>query len=157
MKDEKTMRELIAELIDLMNKNDLAELEVEEEGSRIRLRKAEGITERPVIISAPVAPAEAPSGQPAPAAGRESSPTDLDLITVKSPMVGTFYRASSPDADVFVDAGDPVTEDAVVCIIEAMKVMNEIKAECDGSVKDILVADGEPVEYGQPLFLVEPA
>jgi len=157
MKDEKTMRELIAELIDLMNKNDLVELEVEEEGSRIRLRKAEGTIERPVIISAPAAPAEATSGQLAPAAGRESSPADPDLITVKSPMVGTFYRAPSPDADVFVDTGDPVTEDAVVCIIEAMKVMNEIKAECDGSVKDILVADGEPVEYGQPLFLVEPA
>jgi len=157
MKDEKTMRELIAELIDLMNKNDLAELEVEEEGSRIRLRKAEGSTERPVIISASAAPSEAPAEQPRPAAKPENSPPAQNLITIKSPMVGTFYRAPSPDADPFVDTGDAVTEDAVVCIIEAMKVMNEIKAECKGSMKEILVADGEPVEYGQPLFLVEPA
>ena len=149
--DEKETKDLLAELIELMNKNDLAELEIEEEGCRIRLRKAERPDDRPVIISAPVA-----SGQ---AAGPQASeqPSAHDFAEIKSPMVGTFYRAPSPDADPFVDTADGINEDSIVCVIEAMKVMNEIKAECAGAIKEILVADGEPVEYGQPLFLVEPA
>jgi acetyl-CoA carboxylase biotin carboxyl carrier protein len=147
--DEKETKDLLAELIELMNKNDLAELEIEEEGCRIRLRKAERPADRPVIISAPVA-----SGQ---ATGPQASeqPPAHDFAEIKSPMVGTFYRAPSPDADALVDTADAVTEESVVCIIEAMKVMNEIKAECVGVIKEILVADGEPVEYGQPLFLVD--
>ena len=155
--DERETKDLLAELIELMNKNDLAELEIEEEGRRIRLRKAERPPDRPVIISAPVASGEVLGQQPAhaPQAG-EQAPAH-DLAEIKSPMVGTFYRAASPDADPFVDTADAITEESVVCIIEAMKVMNEIKAERAGAIKEILVADGEPVEYGQPLFLIEPA
>jgi len=156
MDDEKTTRELLAELIELMNKNDLAELEIEEEGCRIRLRKAEASADRPVIISS-TTPAETRAPHPSPAADANQPTSERDLVTIKSPMVGTFYRAPSPDADAFAEAGDPVTEETIVCIIEAMKVMNEIKAECEGAIREILVANGEPVEYGQPLFLVEPA
>jgi len=156
MNDDKKIREFLAELIDLMNQNELAELEVEDKGSRIRLRKAEKKPEPPVIISAP-GPARESSAEPVPPAQQgEQAPPD-NLLTIRSPMVGTFYRAPSPDAEPFVEPGDTVTEETVVCIIEAMKVMNEIKSECDGRIKEILVVNGEPVEYGQPLFLVEPA
>jgi acetyl-CoA carboxylase biotin carboxyl carrier protein len=157
MNDEKKIKRLLAELIELMNQNDLTELEVEEKGTRIRLRKGEGKPEGPVIISAPAPPAEAPAERPAAAAPEGGQAPADRLITVRSPMVGTFYRASSPDSDPFIETGDVVTEESVVCIIEAMKVMNEIKAECQGTIKEILVANGEPVEYGQPLYLVEPS
>ncbi|NQT20091.1 MAG: acetyl-CoA carboxylase biotin carboxyl carrier protein [Planctomycetes bacterium] len=155
--DQKETKDLLAELIELMNKNDLAELEIEEEGCRIRLRKAEKAADRPVIISAPAASAEAPAQQPAPAPQQGNQAPDHNLVEITSPMVGTFYRSPGPDADAFVDTADTISEESVVCIIEAMKVMNEIKAERAGTVKEILVADGEPVEYGQPLFLIEPA
>ena len=157
MDDETRTRKLLDELIKLMNENDLAELEIEEEGCRIRLRKTESRPEQPVIISTPAPPAEAPAEQPPAKAAHGEQPGAQNDVAIKSPMVGTFYRAPSPDADPFADTGDSVTEESVVCIIEAMKVMNEIKAECEGTIKELLVSDGEPVEYGQPLFLVEPA
>ena len=155
MDDDRRTKRIITELIELMNQNDLAELEIEEEGCRIRLRKAESKVERPVVYSAGAAPmtAQATAEHVAAAAAQHREAA----MTVKSPMVGTFYRAPSPDSDPFVEAGDNIAEESVICIIEAMKVMNEIKAECRGTIKDILVANGEPVEYGQPLFLVEPA
>jgi acetyl-CoA carboxylase biotin carboxyl carrier protein len=156
MKDEMKTRKLLSELIGLMNENDLAELEIEEEGTRVRLRKTEAAPEQPVFVSAPQQSTEAPAPHPGGAVASQPAQAG-NLQTVESPMVGTFYRASSPDADFFVETGDQVTEDTVVCIIEAMKVMNEIKAECEGTVKEILVSNGEPVEYGQPLFLIEPA
>jgi len=160
MYEDKQTRKFLTELIELMNQNDLAELEIEEEGCRVRLRKAEARQpERPMIIS--TSQAGPPGGphfaEPAAAAPQPVVSTHENLITIKSPMVGTFYRAPSPDADPFVETNDAVNEETVVAIIEAMKVMNEIKAECRGTVKDILVANGEPVEYGQPLFLLEPA
>ena len=150
MDDDKRTKKIIAELIELMNQNDLAELEIEEDGCRIRLRKAEGRGERAVVYSGGGAGGAAEHVAAAAGEHRETQ------VTIKSPMVGTFYRAPSPDSDPFVEAGDSVTEDNVCCIIEAMKVMNEIKAECRGTIKDILVGNGEPVEYGQPLFLMEP-
>jgi len=155
MSDDSKTKQKLAELIELMNKNDLAELEVEEEGNRIRLRKME--TQQTVYVQGPAAhPAvNAPAGEPQ--AGAQAQAATDNLITIKSPMVGTLYRAPSPDSDPFVEKGDPISEESVVCIIEAMKVMNEIKAECKGVIKDILVGNGEAVEYGQPLFLVEPA
>jgi len=154
MDDDKKTRKWLSELIELMKANDLVELEVEDEGGRIRLRKAEGRIERPVVYSGPLpGQAAGPAEQAAPvAAGHREN-----MITIKSPMVGTFYRAPSPDADPFVEPNDAIEDESVICIIEAMKVYNEIKAECKGVVKDILVANGEPVEYGQPLFIVEPA
>jgi len=153
MDDEKKTKRLLNELIELMNANDLAELEVEDEGCRIRLRKAEGRVERPVVYSGGLPVQGGGVAEHAAAAGERRE----NVVTIKSPMVGTFYRAPSPDADAFVEVNDSINEDAVICIIEAMKVMNEIKAECKGTIKDILVANGEPVEYGQPLFIVEPA
>jgi len=155
MDDEKKTRKLLNELIELMKANDLVELEVEDEGCRIRLRKAEGRIERPIVYSTGMAgQAAGAMEQMVPAAGaghREN------VFTIKSPMVGTFYRAASPDSDSFVEPNDAIEDETVICIIEAMKVYNEIKAECKGVIKDILVANGEPVEYGQPLFIIEPA
>jgi len=155
MSDDSKTKKMLTELIDLMNKNDLAELEVEQEGSRIRLRKTEA--QQTVYMPGPAAHPvpQATAGEPHAAA--QARADNENLITIKSPMVGTLYRAPSPDADHFVEKGDPINDETVVCIIEAMKVMNEIKAECKGTIKDILVGNGEAVEYGQPLFLVEPS
>ena len=139
----------LKELISLMNENDLAEVEIEEEGKKVRLRKTE------IKLAAPMAaPAHAPSAS-APAHPAPQRPKDCVEIT--APMVGTFYRASAPDADPYVKIGDTVDVDTVICIIEAMKVMNEIKAEVRGEIVDILVENGDVIEFGQPLFLVKPA
>lgn len=134
-------------VVKLMESSELHELEIELEGKRVRIvRGAPGH----VVATAPVAAAApAPS---APEAAPEEEPKRGDEIL--SPMVGTFYRAPSPDASPFVEVGDRVGRESVVCIVEAMKVMNEIKAEVEGEVLEILVQNGEPVEYGQPLFLV---
>jgi acetyl-CoA carboxylase biotin carboxyl carrier protein len=142
----KDLRRLLA----LMTENDLDEIEVEEGGRRVRLRKkgARAASAPQESAAAPPAPAAAP---PPP---RKGGPRE-EANTINSPMVGTFYRSSSPDAEPFVEVGSLVGPDSVVCIIEAMKVMNEIKAETEGRIVEILVANGEAVEYGQPLFAVE--
>jgi len=138
----------IREIISIMNENDLAEVEIEEEGRKVRLRKTEvKVTSVPM---APARPAEQVPAQP-PEPARER-PKDCEEIT--SPMVGTFYRAGSPDADPYVKIGDTVEPESVICIIEAMKVMNEIKAEMHGLIVDILVENGDVIEFGQPLFLI---
>ena len=144
-----------------MKKNALSEFEMEKEGFKIKLRRAsrEGKSDEvqvqhylpPVAPVAPVAPA--PSGVPA----VESAPEPSTDPEIKSPMIGTFYRKPSPESESYVDVGDTVTADSVVCIIEAMKVMNEVKAEMSGVVTEILVEDGRPVEVGQALFLVRSA
>jgi acetyl-CoA carboxylase biotin carboxyl carrier protein len=149
-------------LIKLMTDNGLHELELEEEGKRIHLRRGE---ERAHAVHAPViahAPAPAFSMPSAPAASAaapapagKASDLPPGVKVVKSPMVGTFYRSPSPDAAAFVDVGDKVQEDTVLCIIEAMKVMNEIKAEVKGEIVKVLAANGEAVEYGEPLFHVK--
>ena len=141
----------IKEIIALMNDNDLAEVELEEEGRKVRLRKTE-VKAAPPIISVEAKPAA--QGAPASNAPRTERPKDCKEVT--SPMVGTFYRASAPDADPYVKVGDTVEAETVICIIEAMKVMNEIKAETHGQIVDILVENGDVIEYGQPLFLVRP-
>jgi acetyl-CoA carboxylase biotin carboxyl carrier protein len=154
----------IKQIIELMKENELSEFELAEEGFRITVRRpyAGGA---PQIMMAPSAapyypapapaPAAAPAGQAAPAAGgADAVPTNW--IEIKSPMVGTFYRAASPEAPPYSSVGDAITAESVVCIIEAMKVMNEIKAEVKGTIKKILVENATAVEYGQPLFLVEP-
>ncbi len=135
----------IKSLVELMNENALSEVELEEEGMKVRLRK--------FGAGPPVAPVS-PQGTPAPAA----APAKPDPVAppkgpvIPSPMVGTFYRAAAPEAKPFVDVGAAVGKDTVVCIIEAMKVMNEIKAECQGTIEEILVQNGQAVEFGQPLF-----
>ncbi|MCZ6796199.1 MAG: acetyl-CoA carboxylase biotin carboxyl carrier protein [Planctomycetota bacterium] len=144
-------------ILDLMQRNDLAELEIESDGQRLRLRRSEPpiAGERVVFhgeasaVPPPFLPQAADSAEPPPAE------TDDSLHPVISPLVGTFYRAPSPEADPFVEEGDKVEEETVLCIIEAMKVMNEIRASASGVVREILVKNGEPVEFGQPLFRLE--
>ncbi|PIQ82104.1 MAG: acetyl-CoA carboxylase, biotin carboxyl carrier protein [Candidatus Omnitrophica bacterium CG11_big_fil_rev_8_21_14_0_20_64_10] len=142
----------LKELIALMNENDLGEIEVEREGTRIVLRKRGGrggVTVETVPAPVPVAPQPA---APAPAPV-EPVPSGVE---VKSPMVGTFYRAPAPDAAPFVEVGQTVRVGQVLCIIEAMKLMNEIKCETSGKIIKILVENAHPVEFGQPLFVIEP-
>jgi acetyl-CoA carboxylase biotin carboxyl carrier protein len=144
----------IKAIIDLMTKNDLSVFEMEKDGFRLKLQK--GVGDQPVVVSTAAAPAVANgpgAGAAAPAvAGVPAESGNLKDIT--SPMVGTFYRAASPDAAAFVDVGSTVTEDTVVCIIEAMKVMNEIKAEISGVIAEIVAENSKPVQFGQVLFRV---
>lgn len=162
----------IRKIIEMMKQNDLSEFELEDEGFRIAIRRRNGLESHviaapapapvhahPVIVAPPppvppaltandTAPGDAVAPQPEPETAGER---------ITSPMVGTFYRSPSPDVDPFVSAGSEVDEDTVVCIIEAMKVMNEIKAETRGVVRSILVENAAPVQFGQPLFAIEPA
>lgn len=156
----------IKELIKLVDQTSLQELEIESEGTRLLIRKPNK-TEQYVVASAPAQPAFAPviSQQPqAPAAAVQApSPAaeapaavNANLHTIVSPMVGTFYESPSPGAAPFVSKGSQVKEKTIVCIIEAMKLMNEIEAEVKGEIVEVLVENGQLVEYGQPLFLVKP-
>lgn len=139
----------------MMKEYDLNELKVELKDCNVSLRRGEKTVAAPVVVApAPVAAAPvAPAAPAAPAAAKEAAAAPAR--TIDSPLVGTFYRAASPDADTFVNVGDRVTADTVVAIIEAMKVMNEIKAEKSGVIKEVLVENGQPVEFGQPLFVIE--
>jgi acetyl-CoA carboxylase biotin carboxyl carrier protein len=150
--DAKDIKEIKA-VIDLMKKHDLSVFEIEKEGLRLKLQR--GASAPQATIAAPAAPAvppkAAPSGEPPPAA----KPIErVPMKEIVSPMVGTFYRAASPDAPSFVEVGKAVTEETVVCIIEAMKVMNEIKAETSGVIAEVLAENGKPVQFGQALFRV---
>jgi acetyl-CoA carboxylase biotin carboxyl carrier protein len=146
----------IKAIIDLMKKNDLSVFELEKDGFKLKLQKG---TDGQPILTAPIAlapsVASAPATQsvvePAPAAEKPDAGPFKDIV---SPMVGTFYRASSPDGPSFVDVGKQVDEDTVVCIIEAMKVMNEIKAETSGVIAEVVAENGKPVQFGQVLFKV---
>jgi acetyl-CoA carboxylase biotin carboxyl carrier protein len=156
----------IKELIKLVDSTSVQELEIENEGSRLVIRKPgkSEVAYVPApqavpahIPAAPAAPVQAPAPEAAAPAGPASAPARSDnLHQIVSPMVGTFYRAPSPDAPPFVNVGDRVTEKTVVCILEAMKLMNPLEAEVRGEIVDILVENGQLVEYGQPLFLVKP-
>ena len=145
----------IKEIIALMNDNGLAEIEVEREGSKIKIKKtsslAEGSARPEYQIERQVAPVAAAPAAPAVPPGN-GKPTK----EIASPMVGTFYRSSSPEAPPFVEVGQIVEVGQVVCIIEAMKLMNEIKSEVKGKVIEAAVDNAEPVEFGQALFVVEP-
>ena len=145
----------VQQLIDLMDKNDLSEVEIEKEGLKIRLKKN---TQDVVTVSTPMAsvPSPAPANPEASLEEEEEAVSKSGLIPITSPIVGTFYEAPSPDANSYVEIGDVVEADTVVCIVEAMKVMNEIKAEAEGRIEQKLVANGEAVEFGQTLFLVNP-
>ena len=147
----------IKRIVELMKENELSEFELAEEGFRISLRR-KGLGAEPQVIMTPMAaPAPAVAVAPAPAAAPAAAPAvPSNLVEIKSPMVGTFYRSSSPEAEPYVALGKDVESESVVCIIEAMKVMNEIKAEVKGVIRKILVENATPVEFGQPLFLVEP-
>ena len=140
----------LKKLIDLVQESGIAELEITEGEEKVKIVKGG------VVMAAPTA-APAPPAEARPAAGAapvsEPEPAQEGHV-VKAPMVGTFYRSPSPDAKVFVEVGQAVKEGDTICIIEAMKLMNEIEADASGTVKAILVENGQPVEYGQPLFIL---
>jgi len=144
----------IQELVELMNSNDLGEVEIEEEGLKIKLRKTSAGVVHEVIPQVASAASAAPAKAAPEAAGAPEEAGNLKEIT--SPMVGTFYRAPSPDAEPYAEVGDTVHKGDVVCIIEAMKIMNEVKSEVDGKVVQIPVENAQAVEFGQALFFVEP-
>ncbi|KPK43021.1 MAG: hypothetical protein AMJ78_00180 [Omnitrophica WOR_2 bacterium SM23_29] len=143
----------IKEMINLMNENNLMELEVEKEGMRIKLRRSGNgeIQKAPLIIEKEVA-REMPTSLPS----QQTPPSLIKTIEIKAPMVGTFYRSPSPESAPYVEIGQAIEPGQIICIIEAMKLMNEIKSEIKGKITEILVENAEPVEFGQPLFLVEP-
>ena len=147
---------VIKQVIDLMKRSELSEFELEEEGFKLRLSSKNGETATQIIQAAPAATPAAPAPAAAPAAAEAAAPAEEEGVSlVKSPMVGTFYRSPSPDSPAFVDVGTKISEDSVVCIIEAMKVMNEIQAETKGTITEILVENGDSIEFGQPLFKVK--
>ena len=154
---------LIQRLVALMARNDLSLVDIDDPQSGLKLRLKRGhrpsaSTQVPVVhVSGGGGPAMVPAPQAAAPAGEaaaEAAPSAPAGKPFPSPLVGTFYRAASPDAEPFVSVGSQVGPDTVLCIIEAMKVMNEIKAETSGRIVEVLVENGEPVEYGQPLFLI---
>jgi acetyl-CoA carboxylase biotin carboxyl carrier protein len=170
--------ERIRELLQVVAESDVAEVEIEEGGLKLVVRKdAPNVTVQPAMSFMPSYPAAAyppppppmayPNPPPAPPVppdpaqsgpnpGAETDTLKSNLSEVKAPIVGTFYRSPSPDADPFVEVGDTVSVGQVLCIIEAMKLMNEIEAEYSGTVRKILVEDAQPVEFDQPLFAIEP-
>jgi acetyl-CoA carboxylase biotin carboxyl carrier protein len=151
----------IKAVIDLMRKNSLTEFEYEKDGTKIRIQRGPdgkpqvftttpGVATAPALVPVPLAIPTSTAPTPAPAPAAESLPS------INSPMVGTFYASPAPDAPPYVSVGKVVTPESVVCIIEAMKVMNEIKAEMSGTITEILVESGKPVEFGKPLFRIRP-
>lgn len=156
--------ERIKTVVELMREHDLSEFAIEDKDFKLQLKR--GSAAPTVLMPAPgmapalaplLAPAAMPAAAPAaPAAAPAPAPApDESLTPIPSPLVGTFYRATSPDADPFVQVGSRVNKDTVVCIIEAMKVMNEIKAETSGVIKRIMVENATAVQYGEPMFLIE--
>lgn len=156
----------IKQIIELMKRSELTEFAVEEEGFKLKIRR--GSNGLPIVSSgrgsnSPFPPLDttppmpaAPAAQPAtPGAAAAAAREEAGVSYIKSPMVGTFYRAASPESKPFADVGTKVVENTVVCIIEAMKIMNEIQAEAKGTVLEVLVENGQPVEYGQRLFKIK--
>lgn len=148
-------------LIDLVSESGVAELEITEGDDRVKIVNRVGAAPvaaaAPAVIATPVVASAAPAAAPAPAAAAEPAAAPVaaeDTRTINSPMVGTFYRAPSPGAKPFADVGQKVKAGDTVCIIEAMKLLNEIETEYDGVIKEILVENGQPVEFGQPLFVI---
>jgi acetyl-CoA carboxylase biotin carboxyl carrier protein len=148
--------ELIKKLIDMMSSNDLVEIELSDETTKIHLRRPEPKHLEQVISHMPAMTAPMPVAAATQSfAAAQTPPACEEGVAIESPIVGTFYTAPSPEAAPFVKVGDTVTEDTVVCIIEAMKVMNEIKAETNGTITEMCVSNGQAVEFGQPLFKVK--
>jgi len=144
----------IKEMIQLMNENNLNEIELERNGLKIRLvRGSQGVVQE--LVERAVGGTDA-SGVKSKISKETAGQEEEKYIQIKAPMVGTFYKAGSPDVPPFVELGNTINVGDVVCIIEAMKLMNEIKSEVKGKIREILVENGEPIEFGQPLFLVEP-
>lgn len=163
----------IQDLIKFVAKSGVSEVEIEDKDFKITIKTTPHIKGKQIIEAQPVIQMQAPAAAPAvqaaaPAVAAPATPSspaataapvddDAKYIAIKSPMIGTFYRKPSPDKPSFVNVGDDVAKDTVVCMIEAMKLFNEIEAEITGKIVKMLVDDGSPVEYDQPLFLVDPA
>lgn len=151
----------IQKLIDFIAQSGLDEVNIETTDLKIKVKRYGAAPVVTTVAAAPVqvaaAPASVASAPAAPAAPAASEATASNLITIKSPMIGTFYRASSPETPSFVNVGDEVSSGKVVCVIEAMKLFNEIESEVSGRIVKVLVENATPVEFDQPLFLVEPA
>jgi acetyl-CoA carboxylase biotin carboxyl carrier protein len=152
----------IRRLVELMKEYDLSEIDLQQGETRIQLRRggkavAMVPSGRPAYAAPEAAPApvEAPRPAPAQASAAAAKPEADYIVPIRSPMVGTFYSASDPDSPAYVKVGDPVGTETVVCIVEAMKVFNQIPAEVSGKIVAVLVENGEPVEYGQPMFKVD--
>ena len=157
----------IQELVKMVNKSNISELSIEQDTFKITIKQKDNETQQVIAVPAMAAPiqqvaqavpamAQAPvavAAEPAKSAGEVKAD---NLVTIKSPMIGTFYRSPGPDKPSFVNVGDEVSSGKVVCIIEAMKLFNEIESEVSGKIVKVLVDDASPVEYDQPLFLVEP-
>ena len=145
----------LKKLIDLVQESGIGEIEITEGEERVRIARGGHVAVAPVASATPVplAAAHVPAASAAPVAAADAAPAETGR-TVKSPMVGTFYRAPSPEAKPFVAVGDTVKEGQTLCVIEAMKLMNEIESDAAGVVKAILVENGQPVEYGQALFVI---
>jgi acetyl-CoA carboxylase biotin carboxyl carrier protein len=158
----------IQELIKMVNKSNLSELTIEEKDFKVTIKQKEEIIQQTVIsgqfqqapmVSAPQATLQLPAAPSSttPAVSKSATDEASKYVTIKSPMIGTFYRKPAPDKPLFVEVGDEVTPGKVVCVIEAMKLFNEIESEIKGKIVKILVEDQSPVEYDQPLFLVDPS
>jgi len=148
--DKKFDLKKVKEIVEFMLENDLVEVEIAEGDNKIHLKRpGSSVSQIPVVTPVPAAASAAGAAPVHPAA-------DDKLVGIKSPIVGTFYTAPSPDSPPYVKVGDHVTPDTVVCIVEAMKVMNEIKAETTGTVEKVMVASGQAVEFGQVLFKIRP-
>jgi len=159
----------IRQILELMREHELSEFELEREGIKLRLRKTTTgqwtatmpamppVTFSPGPAAVAPPPAAAPAGGGSVASVLTAANEDLDLAVMKSPIVGTFYRAPEPGAKSFVEVGDTVSKGQVLCIIEAMKLMNEINAECDGEIVKVYVENGQAVQYGERLFAIKPA
>ncbi len=140
----------IKDLIELLKDSDITELQVEKEGSKLKIKREKFLTsfEPSAMVSKPAA---------APAEAKTETADDPKLNTINSPIVGIFFSAQSPESPPFVSVGTRVTKGQVLCIVEAMKLMNEIESDVDGTISKILIENGQPVEYGEPLFLVDPS
>lgn len=156
----------IQDLIKFVAKSGVTEVEIERKDFKITIKSEKQRAEQQIIVQAPAqvaAPVAQPAAVPAPAAApAQETPAaaasdDSKYITFKSPMIGTFYRSAGPDKEAFVSVGQSVTSGTTICIIEAMKLFNEIEAEFNGKIVKVLVDDATPVEYDQPLFLIDPA
>jgi acetyl-CoA carboxylase biotin carboxyl carrier protein len=141
----------LKKLIDLVQESGIAELEITEGEEKVKIVKGGGVSVS--HAAPPLTPPGTPDVRPPAPAAAEAEPVHEGHV-VKAPMVGTFYRAASPDAKAFVEVGQPVKEGQTICIIEAMKLMNEIECDASGVIKAVLVENGQPVEYGQPLFII---
>lgn len=150
----------IEHLIEIIDKSDIDEATIEEGDFKITLKRSASLPiAQPVAVPGPAPAAAAPAPQPQapqPASEPQTTEADADLIEIRSPIVGTFYRAPSPDSDPFINVNDRIEEGDVLCIVEAMKLMNEIEAEVSGSIVEIAVENGQPVEYDQVLFRLKP-